>query len=183
MQLYMRPEYSKVRDKIKILSTGEFLISKDTTEEEYYWCQRMKRGHIGTPYALIHIDPFIHNAPRGKINTYFIPEDIYDYIRLKNEFVGTENVPKNLRKKLKNCLIIINTDYKQHADACWYSKDFGLHLTKKAFYKLIVIKKSKNLDRISFGEYYPRLAEKKYIKNYDEGEKEKEYWLAHGYRE
>lgn len=62
----MRPEYSKVRDKIKILSTGEFLISKDTTEEEYCLCQRTKRGHVGTLYTLIHIDPFIHNAPRGK---------------------------------------------------------------------------------------------------------------------
>ena len=110
MRLYMRPEYYKIRDKIKILSTGEYLISNDVTEEEYYWCERMKRGHFGTPYSLIHMDPFIHNAPSGKINIYFVPEDIYDYIRFENEFMGTENVPESLKEKLKNCLIIINTD-------------------------------------------------------------------------
>ena len=175
-------EYEVIMDKIKYISTGEVLIQDSASEEEYDLFTQMKKSYDKTIFYLIHSHPMVNKYHRRRINDYYIPQDVYDYIEFNGEFISKSNCPKELTEKMKICLIILNSDYMEINNACWYSANLKMKFSKKALTKLIIIKKG-SPDRISFKENYNGLKYKSYIKNYDTGKQEKEYLLSHGYRE
>lgn len=175
-------EYEVIMDKIKYISTGEVLIQDSVSAEEYVLFAQMKKAYDKTIFDLIHSHPMVNKYPTRRINAYYIPQDVYDYIEFNGEFISKSNCPKELTEKMKICLIILNSDYMEINNACWYSADLKMKFSKKALTKLIIIKKG-SPDRISFKENYNGLKYKSYIKNYDTGKQEKEYLLSHGYRE
>lgn len=161
--------------------SGDFLIRKNAEKkayDEYKSIQFLENTIFKYENILHRYDQYYHLKNNKKIMIYYIPKDIFNYIKYINKNIVTNGiVPKDIEEKFNICCRWLNVEFNYLFDVkhcnCIGGKKIGL---KSSSYKrgnqIIIIRKSKH-DKISFERDYNQILKSDYIQNYDKNLAEK----------
>lgn len=160
--------------------SGDFLIRKNVEKriyDEYKSIQFLENTIFKYENILHRYDQYYHLKNNRKVMIYYIPKDIYNYIKYKNKnIVANGIVPKEREEKFNICSRWLNVEFNYLFDAKHYNciggKKIGLKPSYNRENPIIIIKKSSH-DRISFKGNYSQIFKSDYIQNYDKNLAEK----------
>lgn len=160
--------------------SGDFLIRKNVEKkvyDEYKSIQFLENTIFKYENILHRYDQYYHLKNNKKIMIYYIPKDIYNYIKYKNKnIVANGIVPKEIKNKFNICSRWLNVEFNYLFDVKHYNciggKKVGLKPSYNRENPIIIIKKSSH-DRISFKGNYSQILKSDYIQNYDKNLVEK----------
>lgn len=160
--------------------SGDFLIRKNVEKriyDEYKSIQFLENTIFKYENILHRYDQYYHLKNNRKVMIYYIPKDIYNYIKYKNKnIVANGIVPKEIEEKFNICSRWLNVEFNYLFDVKHYNCIGGTKIGLKPSYNrensIIIIKKSSH-DRISFKGNYGQILKSDYIQNYDKNLVEK----------
>ena len=178
-----RLKYRELEDTVKFCTNGDLIIRNNVSDEDYknYLEIRDSYSQYRKYHMLYNFYGQIMHSWKNRI--YYIPADIYEYICFKNSKVEEKKpVPEKLKKKFLNCKRLMDVEFNYFGNVN-YINGYCIGLKSRwKFFPFLIIKKSME-DRISTDTYYQEILNWNYIKNFDKNEKDKEYYLNHGYKE
>lgn len=178
-----RLKYSELEDKVKFCTNGDLIIRDNVSDEDYkkYLEIRDSYSKYRKYHMLYNFYGQIMHSWENRI--YYVPADIYEYMYFKNlNIIEKKPVPAELKEKFLNCKRLMDVEFNYFGSVNYIGGyRLGLTLNWKLL-PFVIIRKSKE-NRISNNAFYYEILEWEYIKKFDEREKNKEYYLQHGYKE
>ena len=166
-------KYPELNHKICYTSLGNLLIKKTVSREDYDKFIKEKLNTESQMKYLVKLHRFdnMKDISKRKIYVYYIPSDIYKYMKYEKGKISSKCfVPENLKEKFKKCSIYIEIDlnYLSRIVGCNFicSSNFDLRHIVNISKPLIIIIPSKK-DKVSIYESYNTILKHPYIKDYE----------------
>lgn len=171
----------EIEEKILFLWNGKVLIKADVSDSDYKKFLKIKEKYFsGREYDALHSN--LLSSRNWKNRCYYIPDDIFDYIMIKNgKIIEKRQVPNKLKEKFENCKRIMEIDLNFLKNYRFIGGEaLGIRSSWRIWKPAIRIVRSEN--KISCSDY-EMIISGKYMRNYEKNLEEQEYYLKHGYRE
>lgn len=180
-------KYPELNHKICYTSLGNLVIKKATPKEDYDKFIKEKLNTESQMKYLVKLHRFdnMKDILQKKVYMYYIPSDIYKYIKYEKGKISSKGiVPENIKEKFKKCSIYIEIDlnYLSRIIGCNFvcSSNFSLKHISDISKPVIIILPSKK-DMVSIYESYNTILKHPYIKNYEKNYLEEQKLIADGF--
>ena len=174
-----------LKDKLFFAADGNLLLQLPATESEIAEFNSVKKRMSSKQKYYCFLHDMYHNAAgpmyEKEFYSYYIPEDIYDYLEWVDGTMKVKNtVPVELKEKAINCARWIDIEFNYallNLNAVILNgKKLRIKNINKFPKTIIVIKKSKE-DRISITLNYKQVEEGRFIQGYNRRDEIKKWQL------